>query len=510
MAITWQQVSAGNNAAVGANLLSAGNQNVQAGLQSLTNMANQVGRDNTTEFNRQKTNNTDDLIRQVGALGSLEDWEAAQASGQFGDGLKGQFGAKVDLNKVNDAFNVRDDKLRDEHIDTANFNEVLRKESDTPLMASFEANLNNAQSLGDLESLRSQMPEGLSEQGQNALMQQFNARKDTLTDGVFRDKEFGLRVNADKRAGANASRQQQQFALSQQIAQMDLATRQQGLALNDALNGATTGFDGNLEEAQKRVNAVVDGPLGTSLSPAQREQQRNGALLAYTNKYDLNDADKVVLLNQQKQTDMSLQDLGRKQNEEIRAVEQNLGYPTAIYSFANDKSGSLEDIAKKFDTQGDSGTRYKDALSRVQKEMPNATAKEIDYILTQGLQDDFWHYVGMNDNEFEWSAGSLNKAIKDYKGIVDGPDSRSKREAVNTLNARHIAEATEITSQSESALKAITQAGRKNQASGARNPLPAVQTFTATGQGNKVNSEELLRSLALSLDKKPSWGSVSR
>jgi hypothetical protein len=110
MAITWRNVSAPDFTGA-SKMMDKGADRLSASLTGLQDIITKHQETQAANWDNAKTNNTNDVLASIMGAKSMEDYNALQ-SGLTKDALRGQYGAQIDLMKVLQANDSRDNDIR--------------------------------------------------------------------------------------------------------------------------------------------------------------------------------------------------------------------------------------------------------------------------------------------------------------------------------------------------------------------------------------------------------------
>jgi hypothetical protein len=186
LAITWKNINAPSFGA--ANLLSqsAGNR-ISEGIEGLRDLAQGQANNIRTEEAELTENNTQDVLNQVYGLQSMEDYNSAVSEGTFDlEALDNTYGGKVDVGQIRNALLAQDNTIQDQENTRLTYENNVRQRKDTPIANQFTQDLYNAKTLGQVDSLITNLEDiGLSEAGQTAAIKTANDYKQSLLDQSY-------------------------------------------------------------------------------------------------------------------------------------------------------------------------------------------------------------------------------------------------------------------------------------------------------------------------------------
>lgn len=432
--ITWQNVGSSGATASGTNLFNNGVNQINQATAGLTNLMETQRQQNITNQNTLEADNNASIANSVNQL-NMDQWGQGP---QSQEALDQQYGAdNYDFGKYLSSYNQRDNTLMDEHTTASNYSNTLQAEADKPLVNAFKAQINSAKSPQEVAQLTANRPEGVSEGAWNEMVTFGNTRANNLNETAFTNE---LR----QRGRVEYNQEQSNIALHKKV-------NQQLMDFNGQFEGSTT-------EYGDAVGRFLDKQKG--LTVAERDQYKQIAKQSHQARYDLKGEQKVVFDQQQVHNQESLDDLTQRQDNLIRGLSVELGYPQGLLDLKDNPTElTREMLVSKYDDMGDSGLKYSDAETYIEKAM-NSTANpaEIDYIITQAKQGD---YGWFNSNDFEVVKHSINTAIEDYKKLTTGKENAQKRKIYYDTKKQQKKERNALTDRSLKALTDINSKGRK-------------------------------------------------
>lgn len=260
MAITWKDVIAPNFS--GANMAAANaTQTIDRGLGQLTRLAQGLGDENNQNWEQQKKLNTDALLGKVQQLNSLEDLNAAKASGQFD---LGKYGAQVNSQAIRNAVDSRDNEIMADINTSTDFANQQRAEADKPLLARLNTEaLNVSNQAGVNKLIEEAKTQGLSDEGTLSLAQKAKTNLDSNMDTAYKLQE---RVREEENRNA---------------------TKGYGTMINSLVGTQTNEADG--------IAALNAYARDKNLTPAQRADMFDSYKSQYSAINELTNEEKAVL-----------------------------------------------------------------------------------------------------------------------------------------------------------------------------------------------------------------------
>lgn len=260
MAITWKDVIAPNFS--GANMAAANaTQTIDRGLGQLTRLAQGLGDENSQNWEQQKKLNTDALLGKVQQFNSLEELNAAKASGQFD---LGKYGAQINSQAIRNAVDSRDNEIMADINTSTDFANQQRAEADKPLLARLNTEaLNVSNQAGVNKLIEEAKTLGLSDEGTLLL-----AQKAKTNLGSNMDTAYKL----------------QQRALEEENR---TATKGYGTMINSLVGTQTNEADG--------IAALNAYAIDKNLTPAQRADMFDSYKRQYSAINELTNEEKAVL-----------------------------------------------------------------------------------------------------------------------------------------------------------------------------------------------------------------------
>ncbi len=110
MAITWRNVNAPDFGGA-SKILDKGAERMSSAFTGLQDIVTQHQNTQAANWDNTKTNNTNDVLASIMGAKTMDDYNSLQ-SGLSGDALRGQYGAQIDLMKVLQANDTRDNAIR--------------------------------------------------------------------------------------------------------------------------------------------------------------------------------------------------------------------------------------------------------------------------------------------------------------------------------------------------------------------------------------------------------------
>lgn len=228
---TWHNVYT-PSVVSGSHLYGQGAKATMGSLDALNKAIGARGDINRANWDNQKNLNTQSAINQITSATTMDDYNKINL-----DEVLKPFGAQVDTQAVRNAYNTQDNAIKKDYAETAAYQELMRKETDTPIYNQAVAALGKGDMKTAKELTGKLQSQELATSMAGKLLAQSNA-----------DRQFGLQAASAKRAQENADRaynlqkKQGEDALANAIYQAELKNTV------DKVEGTASGLKKSLEE----------------------------------------------------------------------------------------------------------------------------------------------------------------------------------------------------------------------------------------------------------------------
>ena len=445
MPMTWKDV-AGATTGASAMLINQGANNMQNAMQGFADMAEQGRQQNITNQNRLEADNTDAILARIDALGSMDAYESAIASGDFSaDALKSEFGeGNFDVRKVLGHFAQKDNKLMQDESDTYNYETARTARADKPILDGANAELYGLSDSADITKFMDgidglQMSEGAKtklkkDAKAHSLQLQNESWNNLQRSWTKRDQQW----TEDDRAERKAKEQKDKD-------------------IKNFVNSALGKYEGSPDKMfEGLLTDLSQGKLGKDLTYTDMISYIEPAIQAQGALFGIKPEQQAAIDQQTQYNQENIQTVQNQQKAINNGLNQELGFPVDIFKLSENKDITEQDVANKFSEFEDSGWGYKDAALRIRKKLKTATPAEIDYILTQAAQGD---YSWFNSNQYELVSSKIDSVTDNYSKTIRNNAKRSDMLDHLKQQERELAD---VQGKGLSAIANLTSAARSN------------------------------------------------